>query len=212
MISDTIKNYINCMQKFSHQEKEILNLVFNEHNPPQIDFTEYTKIRKKLTEEEQEILYLKKILYSMDELTVDETIKAKETLAKKIKEPINILKKLEIMISIKQQIIGKKIRKFNVGRYYSRAIVSDSVKDTTIVSKLLDDNKIEFSGYINTILTPYYNSTYKLIIENYYGSDENTPLGGWRLLGDFKTLKFEHSSDKNWKYDKIFSATKEELC
>lgn len=212
MISEVIGNYINRMQKFSYKEKEILNIMFNDFddkNRDNIDFIDYTKIREKLTEKEREILHLKKLLYSMGELTSNQNNEAKEILNNKTIESINILEKLELMISIKRQIIGKKVRKFNVGRYYSRAIVPDSIKNTTITSRLTDDNKVEFRGHINTILTPYYDTTYKLITNSYYGSDENTPLGGWCLSGDFKTLKFEHGSDKNWKYDRTFSAIKE---
>jgi hypothetical protein len=212
MISEVIKNYINRMQKFSNKEKEILNIIFNdfdENNRNNIDFGDSIQTMKKLTENENKILHLKKLLYSMDELTIHENKEAKENLANKITEPINIIKKLELMILIKQQIVGKKIRKFNVGRYYSRAIVPDSIKNTTITSRLIGDNKVEFRGHINAILTPYYDTTYKLITNSYYGSAENTPLGGWCLSGDFKTLKFEHGSDKNWKYDRTFSAIKE---
>lgn len=166
----------------------------------------------------EEIDNLKRILYDMDILTVEEYSKAKDLLNSKITRDITPVERLKLMIPIKQQIVGLRSRKFNVGKYYARAQISEN-PNPIIYAKLIDKNKIQLSGHTNAILIPCYHEKNRdgsdniniisSYIEPYNPLEGNTSYGSWRLSNNFKILKWEHNSDKNWKYDKSFSEIKE---
>ena len=210
MISNVIQSYITSLKRFTNKEQNELNMHYN------LEPRVFTQLIQKLNDEEKEVLRLMQILYKMDKLTDEENIEAKIIFNKQSGNSNNLLKKLELMIKIKQQIIGKKIRKFNINKRYARGMSEARLKSksTIIYAQLLDDNTVQLSGYIDAILkypkTLYENEN---VIEGYIGYDDenqgSVKYGNWFISGDFKTLKWEHASDKNWGYDTSFSELKD---
>ena len=115
------------------------------------------------------------------------------------------------MIKIKQQKIGKRIRKFNINKRYAQgmSVAKHEAKNRIVYAQLLDDDTVQLSGYINALLnipkTAYGNEN---IIEGYKGYDEENQsiikYGNWFISGDFKKLQWQHSSEKNERYDTEF--------
>jgi|LGOV01.1.fsa_nt_gb hypothetical protein len=151
---------------------------------------------------EQEIEHLKKILYSMDTLTEEENIKAKKILATKIQGKVSTIERLKIMIKIKAQIVGVKKRKFHVsgGLLLENKVISQN----EVFSQLIDGN-VHLSGGINAILKPTYNYFDNDIIDDYY-EEHGLTMGYWTISKNFKELRYNHCSDKNWNKDRSYFA------
>lgn len=219
MISKVTQRYIVSLKRFTKSEQNKLEMMYNLDPRPSEEISSfYVEIFEKLTAEEKEVLTLMRMLYILDELTEEEHIEARMIFSKQNIGSLMIQKKLELMIPIKQQIAGKKTRKFNVGKSYARAISNArrKAKDTIIYAQLLDNNTVQLSGYVKAILKPSYRALnansqyYENIVDSYMGYDEENKgtmtYGNWRISGNFKILEWEHGSDKNWRFDSSFSA------
>jgi hypothetical protein len=147
--------------------------------------------------EEQKVNNLKKILYSMDELTENENEKAKVILKEIIRDKkVTIIERLKFMIKIKEQIVGIKIRKFYVGNALR-------VSKPEVYAQLINGN-VHLTGGIETILKPSYDYFDNDMIEKYQSEYGFESMGNWVITKNFKTLRFDHNSDKRWKDDKSF--------
>ncbi len=207
MISTVIQSYIVSLKRFTSQEQNELNRRYN------LEESISPEIFNKLSDEEKEIFQLMRILYKMDELTDEENIEARIVFAKET-SVLNILqKKLELMIKIKQQIIGKRVRKFNINRRYARAM-HPNTRDTIIYAQLQDNNVIQLSGYVDVILD-HHKTLYgnKNVVIGYFGYDadnqNDAKYGRWFISGDFRILEWQHASEKNESYDTSFPELKD---
>ena len=141
-------------------------------------------------------------LYKFDNLDEDEKLIAKEQLEYKIDgKKITKIERLKLMIDIKRNIVGKKERKFYVHND-SEFLKRGYLKSCEIHSRLLDDGNIQLTNGLDLILIPskpFFDD--KDRISNYSSRESYDGVGSWNLSLDFKTLSFEHISDKRWSSD-----------
>jgi hypothetical protein len=156
-----------------------------------------------MKDKEQEIIKsLMYDLYKFDSLDENEKLLAKEQLEYKINgRKISKIERLKLMIDIKRNIVGKKKRKFyihNDSDFFNRGYL----KSCEIHSLLLDNGNIQLTNGLDLILTPskpYFDDEDRIF--NYSSSESYNGVGTWRISQDFKTLSFEHISDKRWSSD-----------
>lgn len=159
---------------------------------------------------EVHIPYLKDTLYDMDALTEEENTEAKKVLASQITTKISIVKRLLLMIRIKEQIVGRKKRRFIVDDEFCLTTEGHptSITQKEVFAQLID-GKLKVSGGINSIFSPYYKdmSTKDFIRE--YSADEchSSRYGYWQISRNFKKLTFIYFSDKNWKNEKSYEGS-----
>ena len=141
-------------------------------------------------------------LYKFDNLDEDEKLIAKEQLEYKIDgKKISKIERLKLMIDIKRSIVGKKERKFYIHND-SEFLRRGYLKSCEIHSHLLDDGNIQLTNGLDLILTPskpFFDDEDRVF--NYSSRESYNGVGTWNLSQDFKTLSFEHISDKIWSSD-----------
>lgn len=160
-----------------------------------------TWINKSYSAKAWPIERLKEVLYSLDALTEEENIEAKGLLSKANSESISIEEKLIIMIQIKEQIVGRKIRHFYINDRL--LLINKYIENKDVYSQLKNKN-IHLSEGINTILYPYYSSVNKDYINEYCSKKDFNRMGYWSISRNFKELRFNYNSEKRWKDDKSF--------
>ena len=161
---------------------------------------------------EVHIPYLKDTLYEMDALTEEENTEAKKILASQITTKISIVKRLLLMIRIKEQIVGRKKRRFIVDNEFCLQTKGHptSITQKEIFAQLID-GKLKVSGGINDIFNPNYGygekNESKSFIEDYSAEGLSPQYGHWEISRNFKNLTFRYRSDKNWKNEKSYEGS-----
>ena len=159
---------------------------------------------------EVHIPYLKDTLYDMDALTEEENTEAKKILASQITTKISTVKRLILMIRIKEQIVGRKKRRFYVED--ESYLQTKRVTHQEVFAQLVD-GKLKVSGGINEIFNPRYgydiegNIKSKIFIEEYSAEYISMTVGHWTISRNFKKLRFNFHSDKNWKDEKDYEGS-----
>ena len=107
------------------------------------------------------------------------------------------------MIKIKEQIVGRKKRKFYVKDEIF--LLNKEVSHQEVFVQIID-GQLKVSGGINKIFDPYYcfQDEEKVLIDEY--SEEHIPLtmGYWTISRNFKKLRFNYYSDKRWKDEREY--------
>lgn len=167
-----------------------------------ISFESEPKELSKFTEEH--IPFLKRTLYGMDELTDDEKIEAKKILTSKITTKISIVERLILMISIKEQIVGSKKRRFYIKDDYFINEWHGNTSHPEIFAQLVDGN-LEVSGGIVATFEPYYGyEAEEEVVRDYRQESVYGHRGHWEISRNFKELRFNYNSDKRWKDERTY--------
>ena len=152
---------------------------------------------------EENIPFLKRTLYDMDALTEDENIEAKKILASKVTTKISIVDRLIFMIKIKEQIVGRKKRRFCIEDEYFINEVHGNTTHPEVFTQLVDGN-LEVSGGIVGIFKPRYPFEDEDIVRGYNQESVFGHLGHWEVSRNFKELRFSYNSDKRWKNERTY--------
>ncbi len=153
---------------------------------------------------EEHIPFLKRTLYAMDALTEEENIEAKKILASKITTKISIVERLILMIRIKEQIVGRKKRRFYIKDDYFINEEHGNTTNPEIFAQLIDGN-LEVSGGIVATFKPYYPPSDEAeVVSGYHQESVFGHRGHWKISRNFKELRFNYNSDKRWKNERTY--------
>lgn len=168
------------------------------------DDTKYTEVH---------IPYLKDTLYNMDTLTEEENTEARKILASQITTKISTVNRLLLMIRIKEQIVGRKKRRFYVDNewFLQTERVALRMTQKEVFAQLID-GELKVSGGINDIFKPRYgydadSMKSKSLIQEYSAERLSSEKGHWTISRNFKKLSFCYHSDKNWGLEKDYEGS-----
>ncbi len=167
-----------------------------------ISFESEPRELSKFTEEH--IPFLKRTLYDMDELTEKENVAAKKILVSKITTKISIVERLILMIRIKEQIVGRKKRRFYIEDDYFINEWHGNTTHSEVFAQLVDGN-LEVSGGIVATFKPYYPPfDEEEVVRGYHQESVYGHRGHWEISRNFKELRFNYNSDKRWGDERTY--------
>ncbi len=170
-----------------------------------ISFESEPRELSKFTEEH--IPFLKRTLYDMDELTEKENVAAKKILVSKITTKISIVERLILMIRIKEQIVGRKKRRFYIEDDYFINEWHGNTTHSEVFAQLVDGN-LEVSGGIVATFKPYYPPfDEEEVVRGYHQESVYGHRGHWEISRNFKELRFNYNSDKRWGDERTYEGT-----
>ncbi len=160
---------------------------------------------------QENIPFLKRTLYEMDTLTEEENIEAKSILTNQISSysgsSISIVDRLILMIRIKEQIVGRKKRRFYIE---DDLFLSSHHGDTThpeVFCQLIN-GKLNVTGGIEGIFEPYLGTDEEDgVVRRYHQKSIHGHRGHWEISRNFKELRFNYNSDKRWSDERTYYAS-----
>jgi len=199
-----------CLRVSREEEKIIFELSEEKTNKLLIDDEDTVNLNRyepyKVKYTDKNIPFLKMTLYDMDKLTEDENIEAKKNLATRITKRTSVVERLLLMIKIKEEIVGRKKRRF----YIKDEIFlhNKDISDQEVFAQLINDT-LKVSGGINKVFHPHYGygDENQLLINEY--AEEHIPitLGYWTISRNFQKLRFNYYSEKRWSDEREYKGT-----
>lgn len=155
------------------------------------------------SEDQKKIEYLKHTLYGYGAISDEEQEEAKTILANTIDKSAPLLEKLKIMIKIKEQIVQRHTKRFDIDDSY---LAIDPIIDKEVFANF-DNGVIYLSGGISTVLIHDDKQFMEELLYYQEPRNRDNMRGFWSLSKDLTTLIFSHYLDKLSSNDKRFYST-----